>query len=62
MRSKAIVLLLGLALAALPAAAQKASIKNLPPYHQKWLEEDVVYIISPREKEVFLQLSNDRER
>jgi GWxTD domain-containing protein len=62
MRSKAIALLFGLALALLPAAAQKAAIKNLPPNHRAWLEEEVVYIISPKEKEVFLQLSNDRER
>jgi len=62
MRSKAIALLLGLALAALPAAAQKASVKDLPPRFRAWLEEEVVYIISPKEKDVFLQLSNDRER
>lgn len=62
MRTKAIALLFGLALAALPAVAQKAAIKNLPPNHRAWLEEEVVYIISPKEKEVFLQLSNDRER
>ncbi len=62
MRSKAIALLFGLALALLPAAAQKPSVKNLPPHHRAWLEEEVVYLISPREKEVFLQLSNDRER
>lgn len=30
--------------------------------HRKWLEEEVIYIITPKEKEVFLQLENDRER
>ncbi len=42
--------------------AEKKSIKELPPRFQKWLEEEVVYIISPVEREVFLQLQTDRER
>lgn len=51
------------ALAALPLPAQtKRSPKDLPPVYRKWLEEEVVYIISPKEKEVFLQLENDRQR
>ncbi|GAH08731.1 unnamed protein product, partial [marine sediment metagenome] len=37
-------------------------IKDLPPSYRKWLEEEVVYIITPKEKEVFLQLEGDRER
>ena len=48
--------------AGLWAGQQKLSVKDLPPVYRKWLEEDVVYIISPKEKDVFLQLSNDRER
>lgn len=40
--------------------AQK-DIKVLPPQFQQWLEE-VGYIISPVEKDVFLQLDSDRER
>lgn len=49
---------------ALPAAAQtqRKSPKDLPPQHRKWIEEDVVYIITDKEKDVFLQLSTDRER
>lgn len=35
---------------------------ELPPRFKKWLEEEVCYIISPLEKEVFLQLQTDRER
>ncbi|MGB7297406.1 MAG: GWxTD domain-containing protein, partial [Candidatus Aminicenantales bacterium] len=42
--------------------AQKKSPKDLPPTHRKWLEEEVVYIITPKEKDVFLQLETDRER
>jgi GWxTD domain-containing protein len=47
-----------------PAAAQakKKSSKDLPPQHRKWLEEEVVYIITPKEREVFLQLEGVRER
>lgn len=40
----------------------KPSAKNLDPRYRKWLEEEVVYIITPKEKEVFLQLGTDRER
>jgi GWxTD domain-containing protein len=42
--------------------AQKLSPKDLPEKYRAWLEEEVVYIITPREKEVFLQLQTDRER
>lgn len=36
--------------------------KELESTYRKWLEEDVVYIIAPEEKEAFLELSNDEER
>jgi len=35
---------------------------ELPEQYKKWLDEDVVYIIGPKEKDVFLQLKTDRER
>ena len=35
---------------------------KLPPRYKQWLEEEVVYIISPREKDVFEKLTTDRER
>ena len=62
MRFKTIALLAGILLAGLPAAGQKVAIKDLPPRFRVWLEEEVVYIIGPKEKAVFLQLSTDRER
>jgi GWxTD domain-containing protein len=62
MRFKAIVLLCVVLLAGLPAAAQKVAIKDLPQRFRVWLQEEVVYIIGPKEKAVFLQLSTDRER
>jgi GWxTD domain-containing protein len=43
-------------------AQKKKSSKDLPVTYRKWLEEEVVYIITPKEKEVFLQLETDRER
>ena len=35
---------------------------EFPPKFKSWLEQEVSYIISPLEKEVFLQLQSDRER
>ncbi len=41
---------------------KKISVSSLPEKYRKWLEEEVVYIITPLEREVFLQLATDRER
>ena len=41
------------------AASQKTA---LPSPYKKWLDEDVVYIITAREREVFLKLQTDRDR
>lgn len=35
---------------------------DLPERYMKWLDEEVVYIIAPLEREVFLKLKTDRER
>ncbi|MCX8159845.1 MAG: GWxTD domain-containing protein [Candidatus Saccharicenans sp.] len=35
---------------------------SLPERYRKWLEEEVAYIITPKEREVFLKLQTDRER
>lgn len=40
----------------------KIAVRDLPERFRKWLEEEVVYIISPKEKDVFLQLQADKER
>lgn len=40
----------------------KAKKDDLPERYKKWLDEEVVYIIHPLEKEVFLKLTTDRER
>ena len=36
--------------------------KDLPERYQRWIEEEVFYIITPKEKDVFLQLSTNKER
>lgn len=36
--------------------------RSLPAQFAKWLNEDVVYIITAKEKEVFLKLDTDKER
>ncbi|MDD8020752.1 MAG: GWxTD domain-containing protein [Acidobacteriota bacterium] len=38
------------------------SVKNLSDKYRKWLEQEVVYIISEKERQVFLSLQTDRER
>jgi GWxTD domain-containing protein len=43
-------------------AQKKRSPKDLDPMYRKWLEEEVVYIITPKEKDVFLQLETDQQR
>ncbi len=40
----------------------KKKPEELSPIFRKWLEEEVVYIISSKEKDIFLQLETDRER
>lgn len=57
-RIPGLVVLLAL-LAPLAAAQPKVA---LPERYKKWLDEEVVYIIARRERDVFLQLQTDRER
>jgi len=65
MRHKAflsVVLLLSIA-GLLPSVPRPIDQKkDLPPVYKKWLEEEVVYIISPLERQVFDKLQTDRER
>ncbi len=60
MKKSLLVPVLSLVLsAALSAAADRP---KLPERYQKWLAEEVVYIITPTERDVFLKLGSDRER
>jgi len=36
--------------------------QELPQIWKKWLEEEVIYIITPKEREIFLSLKSERER
>lgn len=48
---------------ALGQAPQKPlAPKELEPKYRAWLEEEVVYIVTPKERDVFLQLRSNRER
>jgi len=51
-----------LVLLAVLLSAAPADKPRLPESYQKWLDEEVVYIITPMEKDVFLKLRTDRER
>lgn len=56
-------ILLAFLLAATAASAgQKGEKPRLAENYRKWVEEEVVYIIAPIEREVFLKLQTDRER
>ena len=57
-----ILVLLGMAIPVWSQEKGKAGLKGLPQRHRDWLEKEVVYIISAKERAVFLQLGNDRER
>ena len=45
-----------------PASAQKKNKYGLSPQHAKWLDEEVVYIITEDERKAFLRLTGDKER
>ena len=55
-----ILLVLAVGAGSLPAKEEGPS--RLPLQYKNWLEEEVVYIITPKESKVFLQLTSDRER
>jgi GWxTD domain-containing protein len=44
------------------AGAADAQKPKIPETYQKWLDEEVVYLITPLERDVFLKLQSDRER
>jgi len=45
-----------------PSYAEKKRKIELPEKYKRWIKEEVIYIITPREKNVFLQLETNRER
>lgn len=61
MRKITIIFMLGI-LFIFPLQARKLKVRELPSRYKKWLEEEVVYIITRIERDVFLQLKSERER
>jgi len=45
-----------------PLPGQVKKLVGLPDGARTWLEEEVAYIITPKEREVFLKLGSDKER
>jgi GWxTD domain-containing protein len=43
-------------------SAEKTKVSELPFRYKKWLQEEAFYIITTREREVFLELQTDKER
>ncbi|MGZ5556392.1 MAG: GWxTD domain-containing protein, partial [Candidatus Aminicenantales bacterium] len=62
LRILAAIMLASLALSGVTMAAGPHADVKLPEVYQRWLEDEVVYIITPQEREVFLKLRSDRER
>lgn len=56
------ILYLFITLLSIFALAQESVRQELPYKWKKWLEEEVVYIIAPKEKKIFLSLKSERER
>lgn len=53
---------IGCLLVSVGALASDERVERLTPEHRKWLEEEVVYIILDRERDVFLSLETVEER
>ncbi len=45
-----------------PLPGQAKKLVGLPGGARTWLDEEVVYIITPKERDVFLKLGTDKER
>ena len=52
----------GLILASALFAVPQDGVDRLPEHHKKWLQEEVLYLISEVERDVFLRLESEQER
>jgi GWxTD domain-containing protein len=43
-------------------AVQEKDSQNLPPVYQRWVDEDVLWIITPEERSTYLKLAGNSER
>jgi GWxTD domain-containing protein len=62
LRSRTLVAVLLVLVSCLVGESLSPQNTKLPEPYRKWLDEEVVYIITPIEREVFLKLQTDRER
>jgi GWxTD domain-containing protein len=64
MKAKMSVILASICLVASfpPAPSAQAPGRVLPEKYRTWIDEEVVYIITPTERQVFLDLTTDRDR
>ena len=53
---------LGAAAAQQKPKTNKGKPETAADYYAQWLKKDVVYIITPEERSVFLKLQSDEER
>ena len=60
--SKLLVVLILFQWIATAGAAERQVAPELSDQHRRWLDEDVVYLISEREREIFLVLETEEER
>jgi len=56
------VALVVMAICAVSPVSSQVNPKDLPLKYRSWIEEEVVYIITPGERAVFLELTTDRQR
>lgn len=61
MRNK-IMLLILLFTIIFPSLIHAKNISKLPEKYKKWLEQDVIYIITPKEEKTFKKLETDKQR
>jgi GWxTD domain-containing protein len=56
------ILIIAFLLSLVPIPSRAATQGPIPDKYKKWLDEEVIYIITRSEREVFLKLKTDRER
>lgn len=62
MKKAAMVIIVGIVLSALSASGGAQADEERIDYFKKWLDEDVVYIITDQERDVFERLSTPEEK
>lgn len=61
-QKKNLILLILIFSLVLPVSLDAKKIPKMPKKYKKWLKEEVVYIITPKEEKAFKQLETDKQR